>query len=123
MAGLAGTAPVGSTPRHGVNHSQVTAARTQIDRFLTALEAYRKDVGRFPTTDEGLPALREDPDHAGWNGPYWAKDVPRDPWGVAYVDRDPGAHGKLPDIFSFGADRQPGGEGIKADMVSWQERR
>ena len=105
-------------PHRLVHPPKAWAARVQIDNWLTALEAYRKDVGGFPTTDEGLQAWREDPGHAGWNGPYLPRDVLRDPWGVPYVYRHPGAHGKLPDIFSFGADRRPGGEGINADIVS-----
>ena len=103
---------------HG--YKRQPAARTQIANFLTALGAYYADVAHFPTTEQGLQALRENPGEPRWNGPYLPKDVPRDPWGMSYLYTYPGAHGDAPDIISYGADRQPGGEGISADVVSWR---
>ena len=55
-----------------------------------------------------------------WAGPYMPKDIPNDPWGVAYVYRYPGEHGDEPDIISYGADHQAGGEGEAADVASWK---
>ena len=105
---------------HTIYHARQVAAMSQIENFIGALAAYHTDVGSFPTTDEWLEALRTNPGHAGWNGPYLPKDVPRDPWGTPYAYIYPGTHGSAPDIVSYGADRQPGGEGINSDIVSWR---
>jgi general secretion pathway protein G len=105
--------PYRETPR-------ALAARNQIDHFITALNGYKADVGSFPTTTEGLEALRTNPGYAGWNGPYLPSPIPRDPWGSPYLYTYPGSHGIQPDIVSYGADRQPGGEGIYADVLSWE---
>jgi general secretion pathway protein G len=107
-----------------VDEAKITAARTQIDNFQAALGAYKLDTGVFPTTEQGLQALRLKPaESPQWNGPYLPKDVPKDPWGTDYIYRFPGEHGgDEPDIISLGADRQPGGEGIYADIVSWKNR-
>jgi general secretion pathway protein G len=102
------------------HHCKMPAAKIQISNFLTALGAYRSDTGYFPTTAQGLQALRENPGEPKWNGPYLSKDIPRDPWGVPYLYTYQGEHGEEPDIVSYGADRQPGGEGINADVVSWR---
>jgi general secretion pathway protein G len=97
-----------------------TAARSQIDSFMTALGAYKLDTGNFPTTDQGLAALRVKPDGSDqWAGPYMPKDVPMDPWGHAYLYKYPGDHGDEPDLISLGADGQPGGEKNDADIQSW----
>lgn len=69
-----------------------------------------------------MGALRTNSGDPRWNGPYLPKDVPRDPWGRPYIYTYPGEHGVEPDIVSYGADRQPGGEGIRADIVSWEKR-
>lgn len=96
------------------------AARAQIEHFSTALDTYFIDVGHFPTTQQGLQALRAAPkDAAGWNGPYLRKDVPVDPWGNAYVYRAPGRSGGY-EIVSFGADGREGGTEDNADINSWQ---
>lgn len=103
--------------------ARVTAARTQINAFMTALGAYKLDTGTFPTTEMGLQALRERPQNVNqWNGPYLPQEIPVDPWGHPYVYRYPGEHGDEPDIISYGADGQPGGEGINADIVSWKSQ-
>ena len=101
--------------------ARVTAARAQIDTFISALNAYRMDVGTFPTTEQGLQALRVAPaDVPQWDGPYLAKDIPLDPWGRPYIYRYPGEHSRDPEIICYGADGQPGGEGVNADIVSWK---
>jgi general secretion pathway protein G len=103
------------------DQARVTAARSQIQNFMTALGTYKLDTGLFPTTEQGLLALRVKPADAGqWNGPYMPKDIPADPWGHAYVYRYPGEHGDEPEIVSLGADGQPGGEGVNADVLSWK---
>ncbi len=101
--------------------ARVTAAKTQINGFQTALGAYKLDTGTFPSTEMGLAALRNQPPNVpSWQGPYLPKEVPKDPWGRDYAYRYPGEHGDEPDLVSFGADGQPGGEGINADVVSWK---
>jgi len=98
-----------------------TAARTQINNYVTALGSYKLDTGVFPTTEQGLSALRLRPENVNnWQGPYLTKDVENDPWGHPYVYRYPGEHGDEPDLLSYGADGQPGGDGINADIVSWK---
>jgi general secretion pathway protein G len=100
-----------------------TQARAQIESFMTALGAYKLDTGTYPTTDQGLNALRVKPDNQPqWAGPYLPKDIPLDPWGRAYLYKYPGEHGDEPDILSLGADGQPGGEGNNADIVSWSNQ-
>jgi general secretion pathway protein G len=106
-----------------VDRSRITAARAQINSFQTALGVYKLDTGRFPTTEQGLPALRVRPEGVErWDGPYLPQDAPLDPWGHAYLYRYPGEHGDEPDIVSHGADGQPGGEGDGADIVSWSSQ-
>src|SRR6266566_1716758 len=107
-----------------VDKTRIVAARTQIDNFQAALGSYKLDTGTFPTTEQGLQALRIKPaDAPQWNGPYLPKDVPKDPWGMDYIYKFPGDHGNdEPEIVSLGADRQPGGEGINADILSWKNK-
>ena len=101
--------------------ARVTAARVQINSFMTAIGAYKLDTGTFPTTEMGLAALRDRPANVnGWNGPYLQAEIPMDPWGRAFVYKYPGDHGDEPDLISYGADGQPGGESINADIVSWK---
>ena len=103
--------------------ARVTAARAQMNAFMTAIGSYKLDTGMFPTTEQGLQALRERP--AGmtqWNGPYLPKEVPTDPWNHPYVYRFPGEHGDEPDIISYGADGQPGGTDIAEDILSWKSK-
>ena len=100
-----------------------TAARSQIDSFMTALGAYKLDTGTFPTTEQGLQALRVAPDGVNqWAGPYLPKEIPMDPWGRPYLYKYPGEHGDEPDLISLGADGEPGGEGNNADIVSWKNK-
>lgn len=102
-----------------VGMSKVKAAQTQIAMLGTALDAYRLDVGKYPTTAEGLEALVKNPGYDTWDGPYLPKNVPSDPWGKPYVYRCPGEHGDY-DLYSLGADGQQGGKGENADIVSWK---
>ena len=103
--------------------ARVTFARAQINSFMTALGAYKLDTGLFPTTEQGLQALRvRPPALTQWQGPYLPKEIPPDPWGRPYVYRFPGEHGDEPDIISYGADGQAGGTDINADIVSWKSQ-
>jgi general secretion pathway protein G len=111
---------VGVTLFRRADEAKRTAARAQIDSFMTALGAYKLDTGNFPNSDQGLGALRVKPEGVDqWAGPYLPKEVPTDPWGTAYQYVYPGAHGDEPDLVSLGADRQPGGEKNDADIQSW----
>jgi general secretion pathway protein G len=99
--------------------SEVTVTRAQIEAFEKSLDTFRLDVGRYPTTEEGLNALMTAPPTAAakWNGPYLKKGVPADPWGHAYQYRAPGTKGEY-EIVSLGKDGQPGGTGEAADISS-----
>jgi general secretion pathway protein G len=102
-----------------VGKSEVKATRAQIDAFEKSLEAYRLDVGKYPTTEQGLAALMAAP--AGtpnWQGPYLKKSVPLDPWKNPYQYRQPGEHGDF-DIYSYGRDGKPGGQKEDADIGNW----
>ena len=100
-----------------------TAARTQINSFMTALGAYKLDTGTFPSTELGLQALRVKPENAAqWAGPYLPADIPVDPWGHPYYYKYPGEHGDEPDVVCLGADGQPGGEANNADILSWKSQ-
>ena len=99
-----------------VGKSEVTSVRAQIDGFEKALDTYRLDTGRFPTTEQGLNALVAKPaDVAKWNGPYLRKAVPLDPWGNPYRYKSPAEKGDY-EILSYGKDGQPGGSGDGADI-------
>jgi general secretion pathway protein G len=101
-----------------IGKSETTIARTQIEAFEKALDQFRIDIGRFPTTEEGLNALMVRPvDGAKWNGPYLRKTVPNDPWGRPYIYRAPGSKGDF-DITSYGKDGTPGGTGDNADVTN-----
>lgn len=96
--------------------SEVTIAKAQIEAFGKALDTFRLDVGRYPTSEEGLSALLATPATASkWNGPYLKKEVPSDPWGHAYLYKSPGPKGDF-EIISLGKDGQPGGTGENADI-------
>ena len=99
--------------------SEVKAARAQIDAFEKAIETYRLDTGRYPTTEQGLDALVKQPaGEAKWQGPYLKKALPSDPWGQAYVYKYPGEHVDY-DILSYGRDGRPGGDAEDADITNW----
>jgi general secretion pathway protein G len=101
--------------------ARVVAARVQINNFEQALTQYKLSTGMFPTTEQGLEALRTKPANFNqWEGPYLKKEIPKDPWGHDYLYKYPGEHGDEPDIISYGLDGQPGGDGLNADVVSWK---
>ncbi len=101
-----------------ISRSEVTTARAQLDAFRKAVEAFRIDNGRYPTTAEGLEALVTQPaDAPRWHGPYLQGAIPPDPWGTRYEYRSPGASGRDYDITSMGRDRVPGGSGDDADIT------
>ena len=107
---------VGPTLYQRINPAKESAARAQIENFMTALDSYFVDTGRYPSGPEGLKALRAKPESGDkWNGPYLKKEVPADPWGNAYVYRAPGRNGGY-EIVSFGADGREGGEGFDEDL-------
>jgi general secretion pathway protein G len=100
-----------------LTESKVKATKIQIQSFASALDLFFLDLGRFPTTAEGLSALARDPGGLRtWNGPYIkGSGVPNDPWGHSYVYRSPGERSSY-DIISYGADGQEGGTGTAADI-------
>jgi general secretion pathway protein G len=101
--------------------AKLKAARAQIELLATALDTFRLDVGRYPTSEEGLQALRQKPGGLErWDGPYLKKDIPLDPWGKSYNYKSPGDHGPY-DIISYGADGVPGGDGDNRDITSWEQ--
>jgi general secretion pathway protein G len=103
-----------------LDKAKVDTAKAQISAFETALGAYRLDVGTYPTTEQGLQALRVRP--AGvenWDGPYLPKEIPLDPWKHPYAYACPSEHGDY-EIISYGADGRQGGEGVDRDIESWK---
>lgn len=103
-----------------VGRSEVRSAQAQIAALRNALDAYRLDMGSYPSTEQGLAALGTRPQNAArWNGPYLQRAVPPDPWGRPYQYRSPGEHGEY-DLLSLGKDGQPGGADEAADITSWQ---
>lgn len=102
-----------------VGKSEVKVARAQIDAIEKALDQYRLDVGRYPSTEQGLAALSARPSgEAKWAGPYLKKETPPDPWGKPYQYKMPGDNSEY-DLFSLGRDGQPGGSGDAADLTNW----
>ena len=94
-------------------------AKVQIADLKSALDLFRFDVGRYPTSAEGLEALNTNPGVNNWDGPYLTKKtLPKDPWGREYQYRAPGEHDDV-DIWSLGADGSEGGESENGDIVSW----
>lgn len=99
--------------------AEVKAARAQVDALGKGLDQMRLDTGHYPSTEDGLEALVTRPaNEPRWDGPYLSKSVPRDPWGNPYEFRSPGEHGEY-DLFSFGKDGKPGGDGEAADITNW----
>lgn len=102
-----------------VGKSETKVAKAQIDALEKALDQYRLDIGRYPTSEQGLAALNQKPaNEPKWAGPYLKKEVPPDPWGRPYAYRAPGEHGEY-DLYSYGKDGQPGGTAESADVTSW----
>lgn len=104
-----------------VGKSETKVARAQIEALEKALDMYRLDTGHYPATEQSLDALVTPPQtqkEPKWLGPYLKKAVPLDPWGRRYIYKYPGEHGDY-DLYSFGKDGQPGGEGDNADVTNW----
>lgn len=102
-----------------LDRSKVTAARVQVRAIASAIETMRLDLGRYPTNAEGLALLNAPPsdNQAGlWRGPYLDAETPVDPWGAAYLYEAPQADFARPRVTSLGADGEPGGEGLAADI-------
>jgi general secretion pathway protein G len=101
--------------------SKTKTARIQVEELSGALDIYRLELGRYPTTSEGLQALVEKPgDMENWSGPYLKKPyVPKDPWGFEFEYQSPGEHGSF-DIWSLGADNREGGDGEDQDIRGWE---
>jgi general secretion pathway protein G len=114
LAGLVGP----QVFRH-LSGAKTTTARTQIDMLGVALDGYRLDNGSYPTTEQGLAALRErpgrDPVPPNWRGPYLRKEVPLDPWGRPYLYRVESAASGY-ELQTLGRDGKPGGEGEDLDI-------
>ena len=99
-----------------IGRSEVNVAKAQIDALEKALDQYRLDTGRYPSTELGLNALMERPaNEPSWAGPYLRKAVPLDPWGRPYIYRMPGERGDY-ELVSHGKDGKPGGTGDAADI-------
>ena len=98
--------------------ARITAANTDIATLGVALDTFEIDIGRFPTSSEGLSALVEPPLNSdGWNGPYIKKGIPVDPWGKVYVYQYPGQYNTYGyDLYSYGPN---GREGGGDDIVNW----
>ena len=100
------------------DQARVVAAKADIARIDQQLKLYRLDNSRYPTTDQGLQALVTPPQAGAPNWKQYLDKVPMDPWGKPYQYLNPGVHGEI-DIFSFGADGQPGGNEFDADIGNW----
>ena len=105
------------------DEARAIAAKHDIATLMQALKLYRMDNFRYPTTDQGLKSLVEKPTTTpipqNWKPGGYLEKLPKDPWGGNYQYLSPGLHGEI-DVFSFGADGVSGGEGIDADIGSWQ---
>ena len=103
-----------------INPAKQSVARAQMENFMTALDGNFIDTGHFPTTQQGLAALRVKPENEPkWNGPYLKKEIPKDPWGNLFQYRAPGRNGGY-EIVSLGADGKEGGESDNQDINSWE---
>jgi general secretion pathway protein G len=105
----------------GVEQAKTTASRAEIANLQNALEVFCMEYGRYPTAEEGLKALVDQPQGiTNWRGPYLKNGVPRDPWGNSYMYRVPGQHNPTGfDLYSFGPDGQEGGGD---DIDNWSQR-
>jgi general secretion pathway protein G len=114
---------VGPVLYQRINPAKQSVARAQIENFMTAFDAYYLDIGKFPSQQQGLAALRSRQDgEAKWNGPYLKKDIPTDPWGNPFVYRLPGRNGGY-EVVSYGADGKEGGDSDNADVNSWESKK
>ena len=103
-----------------LGQAKTKTAKAQIEMLMAALDAYRLDVGSYPSQQEGLNSLVTNPGAQEWAGPYLAKgQLPQDPWNHPYVYQSPGQHGEV-DITSLGRDNKAGGSGEDTDVNSWE---
>ncbi|BEV73361.1 MULTISPECIES: type II secretion system major pseudopilin GspG [unclassified Paludibacterium] len=106
------------------DEARVVAARQDINALMQALKLYRLDNGRYPTTVQGLQALIQQPATPplprNWKPGGYLERLPLDPWGTPYRYLNPGAHGEI-DLWSLGADGQPGGSGVNGDIGNWMQ--
>jgi len=105
-----------------VDEAKVTKAKSDVQTLETALTMYRLDNSKYPTTDQGLQALvtqPTDPSIRHWRQGGYIPHLSKDPWGNDYQYASPGTHNKDYDLYSLGADGQPGGDGIDADIGNW----
>jgi general secretion pathway protein G len=104
------------------DQAKVTAAKADIAVVMQALKLYRLDNGAYPTTEQGLQALVQKPSSnpvpSNWKAGGYLERLPSDPWKTPYQYLNPGLKGEI-DVFSFGADKQAGGEGNDTDIGSW----
>jgi len=115
LAGLVGPAVLNQ-----LGGAKTKTAAVQIKDFEQSLEMFKLDVGRFPTTQEGLKSLVTKPTAVnGWNGPYLKSGLPQDPWNRDYMYKSPGEKSEV-DIYSYGQDGAPGGEGENSDVGNWK---
>lgn len=110
---------VGPNVLNQLGGAKTKTAKVQVKDLEQAAEMYKLDVGRYPSSSEGLGALVEKPGSAdGWNGPYLKSGVPKDPWKHEYHYANPGTRAAI-DIFSLGQDSTPGGDGENSDIGNW----
>jgi general secretion pathway protein G len=105
-----------------VDEARISKAKADIQSLETALTMYRLDNSKYPTTDQGLQSLvvqPTDPSIRHWRIGGYLQRVSKDPWGNDYQYVFPGTHGKEYDLFTLGADGQPGGDGVNADIGNW----
>ena len=118
------SAAIGLSSVKYIDRAKTASCRNQMDIFRLALQSYYLDCGQFPSEAQGLQALWEKPVltpvPVRWNGPYVDRKIPGDPWGSLYIYRNPGENNLSFSIISYGADGKPGGEGINADIHSWE---
>lgn len=100
------------------DQARVVAAKQDIGAIMQALKLYRLDNGRYPSTEDGLQALTGKSSSGATTGRVYMDRLPNDPWNHPYQYLNPGVHGEV-DVFSLGADSQPGGEGVEADVGTW----
>ena len=113
---------VGSNYLGKSEQAKAKATKIEIEQIGQALDLFKLEIGRYPTSQEGLQALVTAPAGvSNWAGPYWKKNtVPKDPWGHDYVYQSPGTHGDY-DLMSYGADGKEGGDGADKDVTSWDQ--
>jgi len=106
------------------DEARIVAAKQDIGAISQALKLYRLDNTRYPTSEQGLKALVQKPTVApepkNWKPGGYLERLPEDPWGHPYQYANPGTHGEI-DVWSLGADGEPGGEGVDADIGNWQQ--